>query len=708
MASGDSVQTSQDTHDALNIARDLIAHGVPVFAAAPCPSAWGTGVCDRPGHASGKQEYDLPPKWQQTVPAEMWLDKWQPGWALAAVGGHAADILDEDPQHGGDASLTELEGAGHMPRVYGVADTPSGGHHMIIAPLREREANGFLPGLDYQGGDADGGGRAFVWIAPTVKRSKIDGIRKAYRWAQPPDLDWLTDFDGPDGTGDGLISRLAAARTKPAGSRDPRVSREYTEADAQRFCSITLDRLERAEIGGIEDAANAAACQLSHFVPSFWTEEFAFAVLMEALKRTKYDPDGPSSWTAEKFHAVIADIGGRAPADWKAVRRPETVEQAMEQTEPDAVEALLAEMLTDEQIAELPAPRHLIRDVLTLDSESWIIGAPGSKKSFVALDMAGHVATGKPWQGLETTQGKVVMIVAEGAGGSGKRVRAWRKRNGPMKGVYFLPRPVQSAKIEDWAVLVKACARLDPVLIVVDTQARVTVGLEENSARDMGVYVDAVRSLREATGACVLSIHHTGRRGGDARGSSALDGAQSTELTVDVPQGSLRGSLKITKQKDIEEGPAVPLVFEVEEVGTDDLGRPITSLILAPVGAFRLASGQGGEPERTAVYVPTFDERDRWRTQILDTLYAYAVPGQGMTRAAVARSLAEVDGVAVGKVQDNGAFKTAFKDLAIKDDPNGDRLLVEYGSGNATRYEISSLPLLAGMAVKFPHVEQDE
>ena len=37
---------------------------------------------------------------------------------------------------------------------------------------------------------------------------------------------------------------------------------------------------------------------------------------------------------------------------------------------------------------------------------------------------------------------------------------------------------------------------------------------------------------------CVLTVHHTGRSGGDARGSSAIDGAQTTELKVN-PKGKL-------------------------------------------------------------------------------------------------------------------------------------------------------------------------
>src|ERR1044072_6425954 len=96
-----------------------------------------------------------------------------------------------------------------------------------------------------------------------------------------------------------------------------------------------------------------------------------------------------------------------------------------------------------------------IQGLLTLDSESWVIGAPGSKKSFVVLDQALHVAEGQPWIGLKTTRGMVVMIVAEGSGGLGARVKAWEAENGRAlpADVKVLPRPVQAADLQAWAVL---------------------------------------------------------------------------------------------------------------------------------------------------------------------------------------------------------------------------------------------------------------
>jgi hypothetical protein len=145
--------------------------------------------------------------------------------------------------------------------------------------------------------------------------------------------------------------------------------------------------------------------------------------------------------------------------------------------------------------------------------------------------------------------------------------------------------------------LVRACERLGPGLVIADTQARVTVGLEENSATDMGIFINAVSALRTATGACVLAVHHTGRSGGDARGSSAIDGAQDTELKVVADGQPLRGQLRVEKQKDLPEREPIQLMFKLHVVGVDDDGDPVTSLALAGQDAWLSAETAPEPPE---------------------------------------------------------------------------------------------------------------
>lgn len=631
-------EVTPEQAEGLRIARALVEHGVPVFAAAPCPDG-----CKTPGHE--KLEFHLPRAWQKITPSIKQLERWRPGWGLAAIGGHAVDFLDEDPRSGGDKSVAQLRAAGAFPNTYGIASTKSDGFHYVIAPLRESRMEGpdwDMPGLDYQGGRADGEGRAFVWIAPTVAKSKTTGELSGYRWDIEPYWEEIEDLSGDD-SGDVIRERIRAKRAPEKKEKEPEIRespekkdasgasspvspslmddpfmrtsqiersaqqhgggvREFTPGEAEAYISGARTRLREAQIGSIEARANDLAIMLSHFVPDFWSADDAFAMLESDLAETAYDPNHPAAaWTAEKFKPVIAMQGNRVRDPWKAARRQVvlTREAPPEPATADEVDALLAEMLTFDQIVEKTPPESLIKGLLMLDSEAWIIGAPGSKKSFVVLDMAAHVALGLPWRGRRVKRGLVVIIAAEGAGGLTHRAKAWMLRNGknPMTDVRVLPRPVQAADKHAWSVLVEACRRLSPVLVIVDTQARSTVGLEENSATDMGHYVEAVSAVRQATGACVLSVHHTGRNGGDARGSSAIDGAQYTELKVECESGKFSGRLVTEKQKDIEQAEPIALKFERVVVGVDEEGEDITSLVLVERDAYEDASGQEEGPE---------------------------------------------------------------------------------------------------------------
>jgi hypothetical protein len=128
--------------------------------------------------------------------------------------------------------------------------------------------------------------------------------------------------------------------------------------------------------------------------------------------------------------------------------------------------------------------------------------------------------------------GPVLYVIAEGVTGLRQRVRAWEDYTGQRTKVSFLPVAVQFLSAIDRAAIIELAHDLKPVLIVIDTQARVTVGVDENSARDMGELVAAADRLRQATGACVLFVHHEARAGENMRGSTALEGAAATIVRV--------------------------------------------------------------------------------------------------------------------------------------------------------------------------------
>jgi hypothetical protein len=118
-----------------------------------------------------------------------------------------------------------------------------------------------------------------------------------------------------------------------------------------------------------------------------------------------------------------------------------------------------------------------------------------------------------------------------------------------------------------------------PVLIVLDTLAKALgrFGGDENSAKDVGAFNDAVAALVQKTGACVMVIHHSGKDASKgARGSSALLGAIDTELEVDG------GRIAVRKQRDGELGEPLGFKLQPVAVGQDVDGDQITSCIVLP------------------------------------------------------------------------------------------------------------------------------
>lgn len=313
-----------------------------------------------------------------------------------------------------------------------------------------------------------------------------------------------------------------------------------------------------------------------------------------ALSSVPVTPVSPEVAQAFDAHAereaLIAREIARLEIVEEAKRRKQT---GMTQPAEDfewAVQSMMAKLLTADDLDDLPNPTPLIVDVLDLDSESWIIGAPGGFKSFVAFDMAGHVGTGQDWRGRPVTQGNVLYIVGEGSKGIKLRKRAWVETYGSLENVHFFPEPVQSADPNAWAVLVEMAKRVKPVFIVLDTQARLTVGLNENTS-EIGVFIDAVRQLRAATGACVLVVHHTGRSGGDARGWSGIDGAQDSEIKVVRPEGAERKNLTaeivFEKQKDSSEDVGFKIQMQEHDWGIDPITkRKLTSLSIKQMDPF--------------------------------------------------------------------------------------------------------------------------
>lgn len=193
-------------------------------------------------------------------------------------------------------------------------------------------------------------------------------------------------------------------------------------------------------------------------------------------------------------------------------------------------------VLSLDQVLAIPKPTFLIDDILPEHAIAEIHGPPKIGKTFVVLDLALSVASGRAFLGHPVRKGAVLYVIGEGKSGLGARVRAWLDTRGIGFGVRFhtLPSAVQLREARHMTELRRTIGGLPeaPVLVIYDTFSRCFVGGEENSATDVGEAFAALERLRDDTGAAQLVVHHTNKAGDVERGSSSFRASTDTMLSL--------------------------------------------------------------------------------------------------------------------------------------------------------------------------------
>lgn len=227
----------------------------------------------------------------------------------------------------------------------------------------------------------------------------------------------------------------------------------------------------------------------------------------------------------------------------------------------------------------------LVKRVIPADSIGMIFGGSGTFKSFIALDFALHVAHGLTWMGRRTTQGPVIYIAAEGGAGLWGRIVAWHRARGlpwdKIKDTFkVIPRAVDLTA-DSWRVAEAAQSQgITPVLVIIDTLSQTYSG-EENSANEMAAYFREIGERLRALWRCAVAIiHHTGHGSTERpRGSSAIRANLDWMLGVFRDEKEMLATLTCSKQKDGEAFEDATFAMSVRDLGTDEDGDRITSLV---------------------------------------------------------------------------------------------------------------------------------
>lgn len=235
------------------------------------------------------------------------------------------------------------------------------------------------------------------------------------------------------------------------------------------------------------------------------------------------------------------------------------------------------EVLSLGEIINRPPARFIVARHIPEKSLGFLYGAPSSGKSFVVLDLAMHIAFGKPdWHGDaidSDPSARVLYLAGEGALGFRARARAWAKQHGIPEAEIdsgrfkLLPVPVDMMRPGQVQKLVRTIQRSvgRVCLIVVDTVSRSMPGADENLQKEMTQFVEACDVLKRMFGCVVLGVHHANNQG-RIRGSNVLPAGGDFVLKLTKTKGSAIRTLYCEKQKDGPDDWSDLYRFDVVEV----------------------------------------------------------------------------------------------------------------------------------------------
>jgi len=272
-----------------------------------------------------------------------------------------------------------------------------------------------------------------------------------------------------------------------------------------------------------------------------------------------YEPNPPPTLPPEwqNAYAAVCDVRtlgrhARSQAFGAAIERlPHAYEMYAEvahstpETEDRASQHRILHSAED-ALKDPPQLDWCVQELLPQPSLTVIVGDPGSKKTYLAIDLAACVALGKPWLGRPVNQSPVLLIDEESG-----LLHLWGRLNASLHahqagwhtplhfislGGYDLRAPKDAEELTHRAL------SIDARLIVIDALAGV-MGGDENSLASVQPALHHLRRMAEYCRAAVVVLHHTNRHGvfrGSSLISAAVDLMLSVESAPDDPLITLR------------------------------------------------------------------------------------------------------------------------------------------------------------------------
>lgn len=251
-------------------------------------------------------------------------------------------------------------------------------------------------------------------------------------------------------------------------------------------------------------------------------------------------------------------------------------------------------------------PLHLVRGLFPQVGTTCLYGAPGTGKSFVALDVVLSVAAGLDVLGRRSLQGAAVYLSTEGSSGLRARAIAWALARGidiSNLPVALIEEPRRLREPGVVATLIDRIKRLEASsgvpcrFICIDTLSQCLFG-EENGQEAMAEFTGEMTRIAKAIGTQVCVVHHTGKdKTKGPRGSSVIVGNFDTLLALS--EGDCEGHLVLSADKQKNDNKAaLSIMLERVRCGVDSEGETVYSLAVSDDSGALVEAHNDNQPSR--------------------------------------------------------------------------------------------------------------
>jgi RecA-family ATPase len=173
--------------------------------------------------------------------------------------------------------------------------------------------------------------------------------------------------------------------------------------------------------------------------------------------------------------------------------------------------------------------QFLIPGLVPSSAITFIVGAPGALKSWLAYDLLVAVAQGREWLGVPAPRGPVLGLNFDNSTNECGR-RMLRLGLSPSDPAHFhSPDGPIALRLPDSAEDLSAIVNvIKPRLLILDSLRQAHTA-NENDSKEMMVVMGALKSLY-ALGAAVVIVHHSAK----GQGGAAVRGAGEIEASADA------------------------------------------------------------------------------------------------------------------------------------------------------------------------------